>query len=731
METERPVHDEEVRPKESNGEVKLENASSSVEQESQAQPQQQWLGVVGQHSNAPYSNTAFIRKLYAMLEDREMRELIWWSPSETSFLIRPNEKFSKALAAYFKHSNVSSFVRQLNMYGFHKVNDHTGSRPAASTKENEGGESMPGVANADDADAVNLWEFKHSSGVFRRGDMESLKLIKRRHSRNHNSARKSSLSTASTPGENNERASNEIWNDQATSKQNANYDVPQSHPIKLGPSTHPIPTPGSGVFYAPPTADMHDVHHQMSTAHVANVPANMVDNYALQLRYEHTVEDIRHMNMDMIRVIDLVHNVFTAQNQPDVSQNKGDHSSKSDEQSVPHPRNKDSTGASRQSSDPHDQRCDQLIAEITKVKNSILTRMRKSFGVPPPHRYSQPVTQDVAGPHPYPLYMPGRYSVPEPPTTNRGVVASHSIGGSQPNLAGVPHPLMTSSVHPPVAYTNNTQTDYFSSGNPVMPGMPPPYLMMNPFEQKTSNSAKNRNMSVLMDPLAPAPLLQAASVVSGAPSPTLNEQHRQQQMYQHINQNAHQNFSGSGASHAIPRHSRQDSRADVRMASGPGIETRSEIKMSEKRPLSPSYSNRMMSSSPGRGHARAHSSSVAYKSMPMYGPVAATGAPTPALAHGQYPLMAPQGLVPHHSVVQHQIGMRTVAYPPQRGPSPLNPAVSEHAEAQKIGRPTPVNLAEQEDPPPKRRDDRVGSSSSLHTLLNNEINEPRTKKTKS
>ncbi|KAM0614470.1 hypothetical protein ACHAP0_004579 [Verticillium nonalfalfae] len=105
--------------------------------------------------------TAFIHKLYNMLEDPSIQHLISWSPTAESFVMSPSPDFSKVLAQYFKHTNISSFVRQLNMYGFHKVSDafHTGN---------------PDMA---------LWEFKHGNGNFKRGDLVGLREIKRRASR--------------------------------------------------------------------------------------------------------------------------------------------------------------------------------------------------------------------------------------------------------------------------------------------------------------------------------------------------------------------------------------------------------------------------------------------------------------------------------------------------------------------------------------------------------------------
>ncbi|XP_003417218.1 heat shock factor protein 4 isoform X2 [Loxodonta africana] len=65
---------------------------------------------------------AFLGKLWALVGDPGTDHLIRWSPSGTSFLVSDQNRFAKeVLPQYFKHSNMASFVRQLNMYGFRKV----------------------------------------------------------------------------------------------------------------------------------------------------------------------------------------------------------------------------------------------------------------------------------------------------------------------------------------------------------------------------------------------------------------------------------------------------------------------------------------------------------------------------------------------------------------------------------------------------------------------------------
>jgi hypothetical protein len=102
--------------------------------------------------------STFIQKLYSMLDDNTHQNLIIWNPSGQSFSVYNAKSFSKeVLPSHFKHSNFSSFVRLLNMYGFHKINKSPrGQR--SSEKE--------------------IWEFSHPK--FIRGHPELLKDIKRK-----------------------------------------------------------------------------------------------------------------------------------------------------------------------------------------------------------------------------------------------------------------------------------------------------------------------------------------------------------------------------------------------------------------------------------------------------------------------------------------------------------------------------------------------------------------------
>ncbi|VFQ64622.1 unnamed protein product [Cuscuta campestris] len=64
----------------------------------------------------------FLLKTYEMLDDSNTDHIVQWTPSGHSFVVWNPPEFSRLLLpTYFKHNNFSSFIRQLNTYGFRKI----------------------------------------------------------------------------------------------------------------------------------------------------------------------------------------------------------------------------------------------------------------------------------------------------------------------------------------------------------------------------------------------------------------------------------------------------------------------------------------------------------------------------------------------------------------------------------------------------------------------------------
>ncbi|KAL1922414.1 uncharacterized protein VTP21DRAFT_9953 [Calcarisporiella thermophila] len=113
----------------------------------------------GNSNNNKMNTNTFVHKLYNMVIDKKHQHLICWNYTGTSFIVANIVEFaSEVLPIHFKHNNFSSFVRQLNMYGFHKVNRSPRGHRASS--ENQ------------------IWEFSHPK--FLRGRPDLLFDIKRK-----------------------------------------------------------------------------------------------------------------------------------------------------------------------------------------------------------------------------------------------------------------------------------------------------------------------------------------------------------------------------------------------------------------------------------------------------------------------------------------------------------------------------------------------------------------------
>ncbi|KAJ6502966.1 HSF-type DNA-binding-domain-containing protein [Mycena vulgaris] len=108
------------------------------------------------HEDSRSSTSDFVKRLYKMLEDQTLQNVVSWRPQRDCFVVKDTNEFTKSiLPRIFKHSNFASFVRQLNKYDFHKVKN---------TDENQFGE--------------HSWTFKHPD--FHADRRDALENIKRK-----------------------------------------------------------------------------------------------------------------------------------------------------------------------------------------------------------------------------------------------------------------------------------------------------------------------------------------------------------------------------------------------------------------------------------------------------------------------------------------------------------------------------------------------------------------------
>ncbi|KAK4058571.1 kinase-regulated stress-responsive transcription factor skn7 [Microbotryomycetes sp. JL221] len=148
-------------------------AAAQPHQQSQQQQQQQQQQLDDDEDDTKPSKDGkgagggsdFVKKLYNMLEGGQYQDVVSWGYTGDSFVVKDINAFTKQiLPLHFKHSNFSSFVRQLNKYDFHKVK-------APDDRPSPYGE--------------HSWEFTHPE--FRADMQTSLENIKRKSTTNKKS----------------------------------------------------------------------------------------------------------------------------------------------------------------------------------------------------------------------------------------------------------------------------------------------------------------------------------------------------------------------------------------------------------------------------------------------------------------------------------------------------------------------------------------------------------------
>jgi len=106
----------------------------------------------------------FLRKTYHMIDTCDPTVASWSDNGETFVVKQPNVFETKIIPQFFKHSKFSSFVRQLNFYGFRKIKFSDTIKIDAKLE----------------AETANFWRFRHEN--FLRGKPELLVEIRRSNS---------------------------------------------------------------------------------------------------------------------------------------------------------------------------------------------------------------------------------------------------------------------------------------------------------------------------------------------------------------------------------------------------------------------------------------------------------------------------------------------------------------------------------------------------------------------
>lgn len=74
------------------------------------------------HDSDTAMKHSFLNKLYSILSNKDITSVIAWSEEGDMFQIINSNRFqNEIIPRYFKHKNLKSFIRQLNLHGFKKL----------------------------------------------------------------------------------------------------------------------------------------------------------------------------------------------------------------------------------------------------------------------------------------------------------------------------------------------------------------------------------------------------------------------------------------------------------------------------------------------------------------------------------------------------------------------------------------------------------------------------------
>ena len=77
------------------------------------------------YSKTPKQNLGFLQKTYEIFMSPVYSPYCGWDNAGRTIIIHDVDDFcAHVLPIYCKHRNIQSFVRQLNMYDFHKTSDN-------------------------------------------------------------------------------------------------------------------------------------------------------------------------------------------------------------------------------------------------------------------------------------------------------------------------------------------------------------------------------------------------------------------------------------------------------------------------------------------------------------------------------------------------------------------------------------------------------------------------------